>query len=67
MLAQIIQVKVSYAPGPTGHPLYLRGGAVSMISLHLQTEEWRVSSPSKIEGVAAELARQTGAYESNFC
>ena len=24
-----------------GHPLYLRGGDGSLISLHLQTEEWR--------------------------
>ena len=55
---------VSYAPGPTGHPLYLRGGAVSLPSnAERLVVEWRANSPSKIEGVAAELARQTGAYD----
>ena len=40
---------VSYAPAPTEHPLYLRGGAVSLPS----NAERLASSPSKIEGVAA--------------
>ena len=40
---------VSYAPAPTEHPLYLRGGAVSLPS----KAERLASSPSKIEGVAA--------------
>jgi len=42
----------------------IRGGAVSLPSnAERLVVEWRASSPSKIEGVAAE---QTGAYESNF-
>jgi hypothetical protein len=40
---------VSYAPALSGHPLYLRGGAVSLSS----KVERLASSPSKIEGVAA--------------
>ena len=39
---------VSYAPAPTEHPLYLRGGAVSLPS----KAERLASSPSKIEGVS---------------
>ena len=38
----------SYAPAPTEHPLYLRGGAVSLPS----KAERLASSPSKIEGVS---------------
>ena len=38
---------VSYAPALSGHPLYLRGGAVSLPS----KAERLASSPSKIEGV----------------
>ena len=70
MLAQItlpakwsyapVSVKfVSYAPAPTEHPLYLRGGAVSLPSKSLPSKAERLaverlaSSPSKIEGVAA--------------
>ena len=40
---------VSYAPVASRHPLYLRGGAVSLPS----KVERLASSPSKIEGVAA--------------
>ena len=40
---------VSYAPVASRHPLYLRGGAVSLPS----KAERLASSPSKIEGVAA--------------
>ena len=38
---------VSYAPVASRHPLYLRGGAVSLPS----KAERLASSPSKIEGV----------------
>ena len=52
MLAQItVSAKwsyASYAPAPTEHPLYLRGGAVSLPS----KAERLASSPSKIEGVS---------------
>ncbi len=43
---------VSYAPAPTEHPLYLRGGAVSLPSKAERLAVERLaSSPSKIEGV----------------
>ena len=39
---------VSYAPAPTEHPLYLRGGAVSLPSkAERLAVEWHASSPSK--------------------
>ena len=45
---------VSYAPAPTEHPLYLRGGAVSLPSKAERLAVERLaSSLSKIEGVAA--------------
>ena len=45
---------VSYAPVASRHPLYLRGGAVSLPSkAERLAVEWHASSPSKIEGVAA--------------
>ena len=45
---------VSYAPALSGHPLYLRGGAVSLPSKAERLAVERLaSSPSKIEGVAA--------------
>ena len=54
---------VSYAPVALRHPLYLRGGAVSLPSkAERLAVEWHASSPSKIEGVA----QGPGAYESNY-
>ena len=58
----------SYAPAPTEHPLYLRGGA-KLAALHqdipatedVAQENSEDDSPSKIEGVDAE---QTGAYDN---
>ena len=68
MVIRPVAVKfVSYAPVASRHPLYLRGGAGSLPSkAERLAVEWHASSPSKIEGVAAELATQTGAYESNY-
>ena len=52
--APVIVKFVSYAPVASRHPLYLRGGAVSLPSKAERLAVERLaSSPSKIEGVAA--------------